>query len=101
MTPWALAAKNIKVELKRCWPKIPFHVRSKVAANSTAIDISWPTGPTPDAVRVVTARYEEGWFDGSTDGYNYHTEPGGVAFRKANGSVKYIFLRNRFVTRTT
>ena len=71
MTDHAKAAKMIKAELKKAFPKTVFSVRSKGFAGGDAVHIDWTDGPTNDQVRNITDKYQYGHFDGMQDLYEY------------------------------
>ena len=77
------AAKNVRIELKRAWPKVKFSVRSSY----DSININWTAGPTVKAVEAVTGKYQSGNFDGMTDCYNYNSS----AFNDVFGGCRYVF----------
>lgn len=79
------AAKNIRIELKKAWPKIKFSVRS----DYSSININWLDGPTERQVETIVNRYEAGSFDGMEDIYRYSES----AFNDVFGSVQYVFTR--------
>lgn len=64
-----LGAANIRTELKRAFPGIKFSVRSDSFSGGDSIDISWELGPTADEVQAITAKYQEGHFNGMEDIY--------------------------------
>lgn len=80
------AAKNIRIELKRAFPKLKFSVRSESFAGGNAIRISWTDGATEAQVSEITNKYSGGSFDGMTDCYNYESDTWTESF----GSAKYI-----------
>lgn len=77
------AAKNVRTELKRAWPKVKFSVRSSY----DSININWTDGPTVKAVEAVTGKYQSGHFDGMTDCYEYNSS----AFNDVFGGCRYVF----------
>lgn len=87
-----LAARNIRTELKRAFPKTKFSVRSESFSMGNAIDISWTDGPTTKQVEAITNKYESGTFDGMTDCYNY--EPS--AWKNVFGESKYVHASRSF-----
>jgi hypothetical protein len=80
------ASKNIRIELKRAFPKIKFQVRSERFAGGDAIRVSWLDGVTVEDVEAITSKYKAGHFDGSTDYYDYNS----TAWTEAFGDTKYI-----------
>jgi hypothetical protein len=81
-----IAAKNIRIELKRAFPGVKFSVRSDSYSGGNAIDIGWTDGPTHDQVKKITGKYSGGHFDGMTDCYEYSRSPWTEVF----GSSKYV-----------
>lgn len=81
-----IAAKNIRVELKKAFPKVKFSVKSESFAGGNAIRVNWEDGPTSAQVEEITSKYKAGTFDGMTDCYNYQFSYWSEAF----GNAKYI-----------
>ena len=77
------AASNIRFELKAAFPKVKFSVRT----DHGTINIGWTDGPTTEAVKAITSKYEGGSFDGMNDLYTHSDTPFTVVF----GSAKYVF----------
>jgi conjugative element/phage-associated large polyvalent protein len=65
------AAKLIRQELKKDFPKTKFSVTSNAYSMGNSIRISWINGPTTDYVNSITKKYQYGHFDGMTDCYEY------------------------------
>ena len=65
------AAKCIRADLKKAFPKIKFRVRTSYYAGGNSIDISWTNGPTGNAVDVIVKKYQYGTFDSMTDCAGY------------------------------
>lgn len=86
------AASNIRVELKTAFPKVKFTVRT----DHGTIRVGWTDGPTVEAVKVVTSKYEGGSFDGMEDLYTHKDTPFKVVF----GSAKYIFENRSYSEET-
>jgi hypothetical protein len=87
------ASKRIRLELKAKFPTIKFSVRTSYYSGGDSIRINWTLGPTAKAVEAITAKYQEGSFDGMTDCYNYEAtmmidQAGDV---KELGGAKYVF----------
>lgn len=87
-TPWALAAANIRRELKRAFPGVRFSVRSDSGGHCT-VHISWTDGPTSDEVDEVAQRYSSGGFDSMTD-YAYSVDN---LFGDVFGDVWAVYTR--------
>lgn len=84
-----VAAKNIRVELKKAFPKVKFSVKSESFSGGNAIRVSWTDGPTSAQVEEVADKYRAGRFDGMTDCYDYEFSFWCEAF----GDAKYISTR--------
>lgn len=83
-----VAAKNIRAELKKAFPKIKFSVRK---SSYDAINITIPHGAgitCKEIEQAVTDKYEAGYFNGMEDIYEYSRTPWSEVF----GSVKFIFV---------
>lgn len=63
----ALAAKNIKSELKAKFPGQKFSVKSSSFSMGDDVRIDWVDGPTSEEVEMIVKKYEYGTFDGMTD----------------------------------
>lgn len=85
----ALAAKNIKIELKRAFSGQKFSVTKR----GNSINISWEDGPTQAEVNKITGKYEHGYFDPMNDLYEYQYSSWCDVF----GSAKYV-TENRTVS---
>lgn len=83
-SPGRLAAENIRRELKAEFPKTAFRVTS----DYNSVDVYWTNGPTSDAVKKITGKYEAGHFDGMTDSYTYDQDS---TFADVFGSPEYVF----------
>jgi hypothetical protein len=79
-----LAAKNIRILLKKHFPGIKFSVRMR---DYNCINVDWTDGPTKDAVEAITSRFQEGSFDGMQDMYEYSI----TSFNRVYGGVQYLF----------
>lgn len=80
------AAKNIRIELKRRWPKVNFSVKSRRFSGGNAIDVSWTDGPTSKQVEPIINQYQGGDFDGMTDSFTYRHND----WTRAFGDAKYV-----------
>lgn len=89
---YVIAAKNIRIELKRAFPRVKFSVRSSSYSGGNSIDISWTDGPTSQQVEAITGKYQSGKFDGMTDCYDYRDTP----FTAVFGDSKYVFARRDY-----
>jgi hypothetical protein len=63
-------AKLLRQGLKNAFPGVKFSVRMSTGTASAWMNVSYSDGPTEDAVRAITARYEGRKFNGMTDGYD-------------------------------
>lgn len=62
-----LAAKNIRTELKICFPNQKFSVTSESFSMGDAVRVGWTDGPTTEEIRNITNKYVYGTFDSMTD----------------------------------
>jgi hypothetical protein len=83
----ALAAQNIRTELKAAFPLIKFSVRTSTFAGGNDCRVEWTEGPTAKEVEKITDKYSLGQFDGMEDIYRYSA---GV-FNNLFGGIKYLF----------
>lgn len=82
----ALAAKNIRKELKAAFPHVKFSVRSSSFSMGDSVHISWTDGPCTRDVEKITRKYQEGSFNGMEDIYEYDT----TDFHRTHGGSKYV-----------
>lgn len=68
---YALAAQEIRKELKSAFPGIKFSVKSSSASMTSSVDIRWTDGPIAKEVEKITGKYQYGHYDGMTDCYEY------------------------------
>ncbi|MCZ0211369.1 hypothetical protein OZK63_39080 [Streptomyces sp. UMAF16] len=87
-----VAAKNIRIELKRAFPSVKFSVRSDKFAGGDAVNVDWTDGPTVAQVDEILEKYKAGSFDGMTDCYEYRNHVWGDAF----GDAKFISTSRSF-----
>ncbi len=87
----ALAAANIRKELKHTFPGIKFSVTSESYSGGSSIDVSWVDGVPSQYVDSIVDKYQQGSFDGYTDMYNNDKD-----FDESHGSVKYTFSRREY-----
>jgi hypothetical protein len=83
------AAKNVRLELKRAFPKVKFSVSTKRFAGGDSLSVCWMDGPTTEQVDAIVDRYSAGSFNGMTDCY----EHGNSAWTAAFGDAKYTHAR--------
>lgn len=79
-----LAAKNIRILLKKHFPGVKFSVRMR---DYNALYVSWTDGPTKEAVEAITDKFEEGSVNSMEDIYEYNI----TGFHRVYGGVKYLF----------
>lgn len=84
-----LAAKNIRILLKKHFKGVTFSVRKR---DCTCINVSWTDGPTKYAVEDVIDCFQEGGFNGMHDMYEYNCTP----FHRVYGGVQYLFCKRDF-----
>lgn len=82
-----LGASNIRIELKKAFPKVKFSVRSSVFSGGDSINVDWIDGPTTEAVDKIIGKYQEGHFNGMEDIYERNTEN---QFPDIYGGAKYV-----------
>ena len=85
-SPHALAASNIRRDLKKAFPGQSFSVTSDIFSGGDSVGIRWENGPTTGEVEAITDKYQEGHFDGMEDLYTYNQS----AFCDAFGGAKYV-----------
>jgi len=79
-----LAAKNIRILLKKHFPGVKFSVRKR---DYDCINVNWTDGPTKDAVENIVKKFQAGSVNGMEDIYEYR----GDAFNRVYGDVKFLF----------
>lgn len=78
-----LAAKNIRIELKKQFPGTKFSVRS----DYNSVRVKWKNGPSKKSVQAFTSRHDSGTFDGMTDCAGWdHTN----VFGQTYGECRYV-----------
>ncbi len=91
-----IAAKNLRVELKRAFPGIAFSVRTSKFSGGDSIDVTWTDGPAYVQVEKIANKYSGGTFDGMTDSYEYKDSPWTEAF----GDTKYMHCTRHYSDKT-
>jgi len=86
LSSYALGSKNLKIELQKIFPGVVFSVKSESYSMGCSIDVRWKDGPTADDVRKIADKYQEGYFDGMEDLYNYKDQ----VFTDVFGGAKYV-----------
>ncbi len=89
LSPHAAAAKMIRQDLKRHFPKTTFRVTTKSYSGGDHVRIRWTDGPTDKQVSALVSRYEYGHFDGMTDMYEYSNSRDDIP------QTKYLFTERR------
>lgn len=87
-----VAAKNMRIELKRAFPTVKFSVRGDSFSMGDSIDVRWTDGPTSKQVEAIIDKYSAGSFDGMTDYYNYSSSTWTDAF----GDAKYVHAKRDY-----
>lgn len=94
---WALAASNIRRELKAAFPGHSFSVTSDSFSMGDSINIAWTDGPTGKEVEAIADKYEDGHFNGMED--IYESKQGDARlFTNLFGGSKYIHA-NRHISK--
>lgn len=86
---YALAAANIRRELKVAFPGVKFSVRSRSFSGGDSVDIDWNGGPTDAEVQEIARKYQCGDFDAMEDLYRYRHSVWTAVF----GSAKYVMTQ--------
>src|SRR5262245_59165835 len=87
-----VATKNIRIELKRAFPRTKFSITSDTFSMGNSINVRWTDGPTAKQVDKIIDKYAAGSFDGMTDCYNYSQDTWTEAF----GNAKYVHSRRDY-----
>lgn len=77
-----LVAPNIRIELKKHFPKVKFSVTS----DHSSVTIKWEDGPSARQIREVTDKFKRGYWNGQNE--SYENVP--TAFNQTFGAVQYI-----------
>lgn len=83
----ALAAANIRRELRKAFPGHKFRVTSSSFSMGDSVHISWADGPNTREVEALTDKYQEGRFDGMEDYYKLKDDR---TFNQTFGGAKYV-----------
>ena len=86
-------SKNIRRELKDAFPKTKFSVRSQSFSGGDDINISWTDGPTTEEVEKITGKYQEGYFNGMEDIYEYSKTN---VWPDVFGGAKYVMTNRSY-----
>lgn len=87
-----VAAKNMRIELKKAYPSVKFSVRMG-GRGSSAINVTWTDGPTDKQVEEIVLKYKEGSFNGMDDIYEYNKEN---VWPDVFGGSSYVFTRREY-----
>jgi hypothetical protein len=80
-----IAAKNLRIELKKAYTAVKFSIRTKVFSGGDDMTVNYDDGPRIAVIRKMAEKYESGNFDGMEDIYNYNS----TAWTRTFGDVKY------------
>lgn len=86
----ALAAANIRRELKAAFPGVKFSVRTRRYSH---VDVMWTAGPRTAAVEAVALKFKVGNFDGMVDCYEYDRDR---RFFETYGGAEYVFCTRSY-----
>ncbi len=83
-------ARLLRQALKESFPGVKFGIRSSSYANGASVRVNYTDGPTTEAVKTVTDKFDGSYFDGMTDykGSIYHTIDG----EKVSLGNDFVFL---------
>lgn len=99
-TQAALAAREIRKELKEAFPNIKFSVRSDNFSMGSSVDIGWENGITEKEVEQIVNKYQYGHFDGSIDMYessNYRNDIPQAKFVDCARTITDDILEKAFI----
>ncbi len=91
-TAHANGAANIKRELEKFFPGIDFSVKSESYSGGDSIHIKWTDGPLEKEVKPITGKYQEGYYDGMIDMYEYIPS----VFTGTYGGAKHVFTNREY-----
>ena len=100
----ALAAKNLRIELRRAFPTLRFSVTSEYFSGGCTVravacvfkeDMNAQTdiASLSREAAAIAANWEQGNFDAQTDGYDYRSDPDSRAFLDAFGGARFAGAR--------
>lgn len=89
---YVVAAKNIRIELKKAFPTVKFSVRSESFSMGDAVRVSWSDGCTVAQVEKIIEKYQAGTFNSMEDIYEFKNTLWGAAF----GESKYVTTSRDF-----
>lgn len=82
-SPGKFVAGNLRIELKRAFPKTKFSVRS----DYSTVNVGWDDGPTQGEVDAILDRYKTGRYNANEDYHDSVETPWTAAF----GGADYVF----------
>ncbi len=88
---YALAAANIRRELKYNFPKTRFSVKSSSYSGGSSIKVYWVDGENSKLIDSIIDKYQYGHFDGMIDSYENTKN-----FNSEFGEAKYIFSNRNY-----
>jgi hypothetical protein len=80
----ALAAANLRRELVRMFPGVPFSVKSESYSGGCSVTVYWHDGPVSERVQKLCDKYTDHSFDGMTDSTSYEPTTWTETFGNAN-----------------
>lgn len=86
------AAKNVRIELKKAFPKVKFKVTTSRYSGGDSLRASWVDGPTTAQVDAIIQKYSAGSFNGMDDMYTYDHN----VFNEVFGDAKYVFAERSY-----
>lgn len=100
----ALAAKNVRVVLKKAYPHVTFSITSESYSMGSSLTVGWdlmPGAPTREEIEDRIKAFSYGAPDAPAsmdDSFTYDRDPQRRAFRDVFGSVKYAHAQGRVLT---
>lgn len=82
----SIGSRNLKRELTRAFPGIKFSVKSDSYSGGSSIDVSWELGPTTEAVKAISDKYQTADFNGMEDIEEYRH----ALWPEIFGGAKYV-----------
>lgn len=87
----ALAAANIRKELKYNFPNTKFRVKTHSYSGGSSINVYWVDGEISKQIDNIINKYQYGHFNGMLDIYEDNKN-----FNDENGEAKYIFSNRKY-----
>ena len=99
----ALAAKNLRRDLRKQFPKLKFSIKSENYSGGSSVRASielyevdgWDPAKANkinNLAKKTACRYQYGSFDGMTDSYDYNSDADSRNFTNTFGGAKYVFI---------